>query len=103
MGVGLRPLGVSNGGGPETAYDATTVYLKQINGTQPPTQVLVFSHQYATMYLKKMDWSTATHLNSLYAASTRPGDQVDIDFQAVKCGGVDISMREASGGAINVP
>src|SRR5271154_1337128 len=42
-------------GGPGTAYDATTVFLKPSKGTQPPTQVLVFSHQYATMYLK-MDW-----------------------------------------------
>jgi hypothetical protein len=27
-------------GGPGTAYDATTVYLKWIKGSQPPTQVL---------------------------------------------------------------
>jgi hypothetical protein len=39
-------------GGPGTAYDATTVYLKWNKGSQPPTQVLVFSHQYATMNLK---------------------------------------------------
>jgi hypothetical protein len=48
-------------GGPGTAYDATTVYLKWNKGSQPPTQVLVFSHQYATMNLK-MEWVTPTHL-----------------------------------------
>ena len=84
-------------GGPGTAYDATTVFLKPTKGTQPPTQVLVFSHQYAAMYLK-MEWITPTHLNVVYAASTRPDDHVSLDFQAVKGDGIDISVRAIPSG-----
>jgi hypothetical protein len=80
-------------GGPGTAYNATTVYLNWIKGSQPPAQVLVFSHQYATMNLK-MEWATPTHLNVTYGPSTRPGDSVSIGFQVVKCYGIDISVRE---------
>jgi hypothetical protein len=81
--------------GPGTAYDATTVYLKWIKGSQPPTQVLLFSHQYATMSLN-MEWLTPAHLEVTYGVSARPGDHVKLDFQAVKCGDVDISVRDLS-------
>jgi hypothetical protein len=81
--------------GPGAAYDATTVYLKPANGTHPPMQVLGFSHQFATMNLK-MEWISPTHLEVTYGASTRPGDHISLDFQAVKCDGVDISVRELS-------
>jgi hypothetical protein len=84
-------------GGPGNAYAATTVDLKWIKGSQPPTQVLVFSHQYATMNLK-MEWVTPTHLEVTYGASAEPGDRVSLDFQAVKMSGVDISVRELSRG-----
>jgi hypothetical protein len=87
-------------GGPGTAYDATTVYLKWIKGSQPPTEVLEFSHQYATMDLK-MKWITPKHLEVTYGPSAKPGDHVSLDFQAVKCGGVDISVRDLSSGATN--
>lgn len=89
-------------GGPGTAYDATTVFLKPTKGTRPPTQVLVFSHQYETMYLK-MDWITPTHLNVTYAPSARPNDHVSLDFQVVKYDGVDISVRELPGGVSHAP
>ena len=84
--------------GPGNAYDATTVYLKSLKGSQPPTQVLGFSHQYATMNLK-MEWVTPTHLHVAYAESSRPGDHVSMDFQVVKCAGVDISVQHLSGDA----
>jgi hypothetical protein len=87
-------------GGPGTAYDATTVSLKLNKGSQPPTQVLVFSHQYATMNLR-MEWVTPTHLEVAYGESGRPGDQVSLDFQAVKCAGIDISVRHLSGETMN--
>jgi hypothetical protein len=87
-------------GGPGTAYDATVVYLKWIQGSQPPTQVLGFSHQYATMNLK-MEWLTPTHLYVTYGPSARPGDHVSLDFQAIKCGGIEISVRDLSGGTTN--
>jgi hypothetical protein len=61
-------------GGPGTAYDATTVNLRPTKETRPPTEVLGFSHQYATIYLK-MEWITPKRLNVTYAASSRPGDQ----------------------------
>jgi hypothetical protein len=46
----------------------------------------------------KMEWVTPTHLDVTYGASARPGDHVDLDFQVVKCAGIDISVREISGG-----
>jgi len=82
-------------GGPGTAYDATRVYLKWIRGSQPPIQILGFSHQYATMNLK-MEWLTPKHLHVSYGPSARPGDQVSLEFQAVKCAGIDISVRDLS-------
>lgn len=87
-------------GGPGTAYDATIVYLKWNKGSQPPTQVLVFSHQYATMNLK-MEWVTPTHLEVTYRESGRPGDHVSLDFRVVKCAGIDISVRHFSNETTN--
>jgi hypothetical protein len=79
--------------GPGNAYDATTVYLKWVRGWRAPTrEILVFSHQYATIKLR-MVWVTPTHLNVMYGESGKPGDEVDLDFQVVKCGGVDISVQ----------
>ena len=89
-------------GGPGTAYDATTVFLKRSKGTQPPNQILVFSHQYATMYLK-MDWITSTHLGVTYAPSTRPNDHVSLDFHAAKCDGVEITVRQIPSGTTGAP
>jgi len=87
-------------GGPGTAYDATTVYLQRIQGPQPPTAVLVFSHQYATMH-GKMEWLTPTHLEVTYGASARAGDHVSLDFQVVNCGGIEISVRDLSSEKVN--
>jgi hypothetical protein len=78
--------------GPGNAYDATTVYLQSLKGSQPPTKILGFSHQYATMNLK-MDWTSPTHLHVIYGESAKPGDHVNLDFQVVKCAGVDISLQ----------
>lgn len=82
-------------GGPGTAYDATTVYLKPMKGSLPPTEVLSFSHQYTTMNLK-MAWLTPTHLDVTYGPSANPEDQVSLDFQAIKYATVEISVRESS-------
>jgi hypothetical protein len=71
------------------------VYLKSAEGLQAPTEVLGFSHQYATMNLK-MEWVTPTHLDVAYGASEKPGDHVSLDFQVVKCGDVEISARDIS-------
>jgi hypothetical protein len=82
--------------GPGNAYDATTVYLQWLK--EPPTEVLGFSHQYATMNLK-MDWVTPTHLHVTYGESANPGDHVTLDFQVVKCAGLDISVEHLSSDA----
>jgi hypothetical protein len=87
-------------GGPGTAYDATTVYLEQVKTSQPPTQVLLFSHQYPTMNLK-MEWVTPTHLDVTYGVSTRPGDQLSLDFQVAKISGIDISVQAMPSAASN--
>jgi hypothetical protein len=89
-------------GGPGTAYDGTSVYLKRIKGFGSRTQVLGFSHQYATMTLK-MEWLSPTHLEVTYGPSARPGDRVNLGFEVVKYGGVDISVRELSDEKTNAP
>jgi hypothetical protein len=82
-------------GGPGAAYDGTTVYLKWVS--QPPIEVLGFSHQYATMNLK-MEWVAPRHLNVIYGESGRPGDKVEIGFQAIKCADVEITVQHVGAG-----
>jgi len=78
--------------GPGNAYDATTVYLKRTKGRDSAIQILGFSHQYATMNLK-IEWVTPTNLKVTYGESGKPGDHVDVDFQAIKCAGIAISAQ----------
>ena len=49
----------------------------------------------------KMEWVTPTHLEVAYGPSPRPGDHVNLGFQVVKYGGVDISVRDLSGAKID--
>jgi len=42
----------------------------------------------------EMKWITPTHLDLAYKG------QRTLDFQAVKCAGIDISVRDVSGGTI---
>jgi hypothetical protein len=79
--------------GPGGAADATRVYLKWTKGDVPPIEILAFSHEYATMSLK-IEWQDPQHLVVTYGASTRPGDKVNLNFQAVKCSDISISVRE---------
>ena len=79
-------------GGPGTADDATTVFVKRINTQEPAKEVLVFSHQYATMNLK-MQWVGPSHLHVAYGPSAKPGDHVKLDFQVVKFGDIEISVE----------
>jgi hypothetical protein len=78
--------------GPGNAYDATTVNLKSLKGSLHSIEILQFSHQYATMNLK-MDWTTPTHLHVIYGESAKLGDRVTLNFQVVKCAGIDISLQ----------
>jgi hypothetical protein len=78
-------------GGPGNAYDDTTVSLKWVKNSDPATQILLFSHQFATMNLT-MEWVDPTHLLVKYG-EFEPRDRITIEFQAVKCGGVEIALQ----------
>jgi hypothetical protein len=79
-------------GGPGTAYDATTVSLKKLHSSDPPKQVLLFSHQFGTMNLD-MRWLTATHLDVTYGPSARVGDHVNLDSKIARFDGIEISVQ----------
>jgi hypothetical protein len=84
--------------GPGNAYVATTVYLKQKDSQQPPVEVLGFSNDSAYpsgVTNVTMDWVTPKHLNVTY------GSHATLDFQAVKCSGIDISVSNFSTGTSN--
>jgi hypothetical protein len=85
--------------GPGNAYDATTVYLKQASG--PRIEVLEFSNQAPVMNLK-MQWVSPRHLQVTYGENAVQ-DHVDVDFQAVKCGDVEISLQHAPADAARNP
>jgi hypothetical protein len=82
--------------GPGNAYRATTVDLKRTNGSTPPTQILLSSHESPTIDLK-MEWISPVHLNVTYGEHTTFGKHVSLDFQVVKCAGIEISVRDLSG------
>jgi hypothetical protein len=84
--------------GPGITSYGTTVYLKW-KGPQPSTEVLVFSNPYEKMHLK-MEWITSTHLKVIYAPLI-PVDQVVVDYQVIKCAGVQISIQEVTSAAFN--
>ncbi len=84
--------------GPGNAYVATSVYLKGVNGSQVPTQILGFSNDSAYpagVTNVKMEWVTPKHLNVTY------GGHATLDFQAIKCNGIDISVLDLSSGTTN--
>lgn len=89
-------------GGPGTAYDATTVDLRRVGSSPAPMEILEFSHQYSRMNLE-MNWLTPTHLEVAYGPSTKPGDQVSLDFQVVKIAGIDVSVRNLSDQKVKAP
>lgn len=47
----------------------------------------------------KMEWLTPRHLNVIYGESERPGDKIEIGFQAIKCADIEISIQHANVGA----
>jgi hypothetical protein len=79
--------------GPGAAGIETKVYLKFLSNT--PTQILEFFHDgndaSSTINLT-MKWATPSHLDVTY------NGLASLDFQAVKCGGVEISVRVVSSG-----
>lgn len=72
-----------------TGWAETTVYLNWASGSQPPTLILAFSNWPAGPDGMKvrMEWLTPKHLELSFVRQP-------LDFQAVKCDGIDISIRE---------
>ena len=78
--------------GPGNAFVATTVYLKWTSGSQSPIEILGFEN--ASAYPSgitnvKMEWITPSHLGVTY------GPNATLNFQAIKCDGVGISVQSA--------
>jgi hypothetical protein len=73
--------------GPGTAYAATNVYLKLIDSSQPATEILALNESAYPVGETSvhMEWLTPKHLKVTY------GSRATVDFQAVKCAGIDIS------------
>ena len=79
-------------GGPGTAGILSTVTLRQVKGRQDKIEILQLS-QDATGVDLKLNWLTPTHLEITYK------QPASVDFQAIKCGGIDISVHDTSAGA----
>ncbi len=76
-----------------TGYIGTVVYLNRINGSQPPMEILRLSDDYempSEEISVEMNWLTSTHLQLTYKGHRT------LVLQAVKCEGVDISVRDFS-------
>ena len=70
----------------------TTVYLNWAVGSQSKTLILAYSDGPTAQDMGvEMRWLTPTHLELSYEG------QRSLDFQAVKCNGIDITLREISG------
>ncbi len=75
-----------------TGWVQTTVYLNWTSGSQPKTLILAFSDGPigpGGMNVG-MNWLTPTHLELTYKGKRA------LDFEAIKCNGVDISVRDLS-------
>jgi hypothetical protein len=68
----------------------TRVYLNWSTGSQPETIIVAFAEgpDEPGGHDVRMTWLTPTHLEVSY------GGHRALDFQAVKCHGIDISVRE---------
>ncbi len=80
--------------GPGNAALQTTVFLRHVNGPQSPIEILLFTQDAKSIDLK-MNWPTPSHLEVTYRQPAM------LDFQAVKCAGVDISVRDLSNETTN--
>ena len=76
-----------------TGYIGTKVYLNWSKGSQPNVQILGLSYEYEVPHgitAVEMKWLTPAHLEVSYKGHPT------IVFQAIKCGGVDITVRDGS-------
>jgi hypothetical protein len=83
-------------GGPGAAGIISTVYLRQVVGRQDKIEVLQLSQDALSVDLK-LSWLTPSHLDITYR------QPASVDFQAIKCGGVEISVRDLSTGSADLP
>ena len=82
-------------GGPGTAADYTEIYLNQTDVRQAPIEVLTFSvgelmSQSGGLNVT-MKWQSPSRLEVAYN-----GRDATLEFQVVKCGGVDMPTRDVS-------
>jgi len=75
--------------GPGNAGLETVLYLKATKGPQSPIEILLFTQDAKSIDLK-MNWIDSKHLEVTYK------EHPSLDFQAVKCAGIDISVRDLS-------
>ena len=83
--------------GPGNNLVETIVFLRQ-SSSRDRTEVLALANESAYpdgIAAIAMNWVDASHLELVYK------DHARIDFQAVKCSGIDISVRNAPGNAAN--
>jgi hypothetical protein len=76
-----------------TGYIGTRVYLNWPQGSQPDVQILGLSYEYELPKgITKVDmrWLNNTHLELAYRGNP------SVTFQAIKCGGVDITLQDVS-------
>jgi hypothetical protein len=76
--------------GPGNAGLYTTVELRRTSGQKSPMEILLLDQQETGEVALKMNWLTPSHLEVEYTKHPR------LDFQAVKCAGIDISVRDLS-------
>jgi len=76
--------GFGTGGG------GTTVYLNWTTEPQPPMLILAFSDGATGGKSVGMNWLTPTHLELTYKGHRT------VEFQAARCAGIDISVRDVS-------
>lgn len=76
-------------GGPGTAGLQTIVSLRANKGSQTPIQILLFTQNEKSIDLQ-MKWLSASHLEVTYKRHP------SLDFQVIKCAGIDISVQDLS-------
>jgi hypothetical protein len=81
-------------GGPGTAGIVSTVTLRRVKGRQDEIEILELS-QNGTGVDLKLNWLTPRHLEITYK------QPASVDFQVIKCGGIDISVHDTSAGAVS--
>ena|ERR1022692_626025 len=77
--------------GPGNAGLYTTVELRRTGGQKSPTEILLLDQQETGEITLTMNWLTPSHLEVAYTKHP------SLEFQVVKCGGIDISVRDLSG------